>query len=104
MTDQDAKHLELVVNLKHLRFRMVRAALALGLTLSNLAKVEEAIGNNDRAKWAVDTARKVHQQVQECLPAVELNPEEKQWAAENLNELEQAIASGSHPGNLEDSE
>jgi hypothetical protein len=83
---------------------MVRTALALGLTLSNLARVEGAIGNDDRAEWAVDTARKVHQQVQECLPVIELNPEENQWAVENLNELEQAIDSGSTPGNLEDAE
>jgi hypothetical protein len=97
MTDQDANALELLVRVKHLRFNMARTALALGLTLVNLAKVESAIGNTDRAESAVDHARKVHYKVQQCLPTIELNAEEKRWVTENLNQLEQALESGSSP-------
>ena len=95
MTDQDANALELLVRVKHLRFNMARTALALGLTLVNLAKVESAIGNTDRAESAVDHARKVHYEMQQCLPAIELNAEEKRWVTENLKQLEQALESGS---------
>jgi hypothetical protein len=95
MTDQDANTLELLIKVRHLRFSMARTALALGLTLVNLAKVESAIGNTDRAESAVDHARKVHYNVQQCLPEIELNEEEKRWVTENLNQLGQALESGS---------
>src|SRR2546422_10592533 len=94
MTGQNARRLELFVQAKQLRFRMVRTAITLGLTLINLARVEGSVGNEDRANWAAENARKVHQQVQDCLSVTELSAEEMQWAIENLNQLEQAIASG----------
>jgi hypothetical protein len=94
MTNQNARRLELFVQAKQLRFRMVRTAITLGLTLINLAHVEGSVGNEDRASWAAENARKVHQQVQDCLSTTELSAEEMQWAIENLNQLEQAIGSG----------
>jgi len=93
MVEQDASKLELVVTVKHLRFSMIRSSVALGLTLVNLAKLEEAVGNADRAALAVDQAKKVYHCVMEYLPKVELNPQEEQWATENLSELERAIDS-----------
>jgi hypothetical protein len=88
MTDHDAEQLELFVSAKHLRIRMVRTAIALGLTLVNLAKVEGSIGNLDRAGWASDAAKKVHHHLQECLPNTNLGGEDMQWAIQNLHELE----------------
>lgn len=91
MTDQNARQLELFVSAKHLRIRMVGTAVALGLTLVNLAKVEGSIGNLERVGWAIEHAKKVHQHLQECLPNTELAKEEMEWAIQNLHELEQAI-------------
>jgi len=91
MIEQDANALELIVTAKHLRFSMIRSAVALGLTLVNLAKLEGAVGNADRAALAVDQAKKVYQGVMEYLPMIQLNPQEEQWATENLIELERAI-------------
>jgi hypothetical protein len=93
MTDQN-RRLELFVQAKQLRFRMVRTAITLGLTLTNLAQVEGSVGNEERASWAAEHARKVHQEVQDCLSTTELSADEMQWALENLNQLEQAIGSG----------
>ena len=93
MIDQDAKQLELLVSAKHLRTRVVGTAITLGLTLVNLAKVEGSIGNFDGAAWATENAKKVHQQVQECLPDTKFTGEEMQWAIQKLHELEQAIGS-----------
>jgi len=97
MTDQDARQLELFVQAKQLRFQMVRTAITLGLTLVNLAQVEASDGNEERATWAAENARKVHEEVQDCLATTELSAEEKQWAFENLNQLEKAIGGGDSP-------
>jgi len=91
MTDQDAGQLELFVQAKQLRFRMVRTAITLGLTLVNLAQVEASVGDEKRATWAAENARKVHDEVQDCLSTTDLSAEEKQWAVEKLHQLDQAI-------------
>jgi hypothetical protein len=94
MVDEDATTLELLVTVKHLRFNMIRSAVGLGLTLVNLAKLEQAVGNPDRAVLALSHAKKVYQCVMEYLPQIQLNVQEEQWATENLSELERAIESG----------
>ena len=91
LTNQDANSLETLVKAKHLRFSMVRTAIALGLTLINLAKVEYTMGNFGPAESAVGSAKQVHEKLRQCLAMIELNPEEKRWAAANLHELGQAI-------------
>jgi hypothetical protein len=95
MVEQDVNKLELVVTVKHLRVSMIRSAVALGLTLANLAKLEGAVGNADRADLAVDQAKKVYQSLMQYLPKVQLNSQEEQWATENLRELGRAIDSDS---------
>ncbi len=91
MSDQDTRHLELLLNAKHLRFQIVRTALTLGLTLASLAKTEDSIGNLDQAKWASENAKRVYQEVQDCLPNTQLNNEDRQWVQETLQQLQLAI-------------
>jgi hypothetical protein len=97
VTNQDVARLELLVQAKQLRFRMVRAAITLGLTLINLAEVEASVGNQDRATWATENAKRLHEEVQDCLSTTELSDEERQWAVENLNQIAEGIGGGSSP-------
>ena len=98
MTDQ-TRNLELAVRVKHLRYKMVTTAITLGLTLTNLADIEGSMGNLDRATWAAENAKKVTEQVRECLRDTQLTltKEELQSAQEKLDELEKAIT-GEHRG------
>ena len=92
MTDSDAIQLELQIQAKQLRFRMVETAIALGLTLNNLAQVEASMGNDGQASWASENARRVHREVQDCLSTTDFNAEERKWAIKNLSQLELAIS------------
>jgi hypothetical protein len=95
VTNQDVARLELLVQAKQLRFSMVRAAITLGLTLINLAEVEASVGNQDRATRATENAKRLHEEVQDCLSTTELSDEERQWAVENLNQIAEGIGGGS---------
>jgi hypothetical protein len=90
MGDQNDQQ-ELLLNEKQLRFKIVRTAITLGVTFANLAQTEDSIGNLAQARWASDNAKRVCEEVHECLPAVQLSNEEMQLIQEKLNELEQAI-------------
>ena len=90
MSDQINRQ-ELLLNAKQLRFKLLRTAITLGVTFVDLAQTEDSIGNLAQATWASRNAKRVYEEVHECLPAVQLTKEDMQWIRKKLDELEQAI-------------
>src|SRR5262245_29865531 len=93
MTEDCARRLQLSVNARSLRFKVISTATTLGLTLVSLAKVEVSTGNLDLASWAAENARSVQALLRECFSNAPFTREELEWTEERLKDFERACDS-----------